>query len=74
MKLFHWKAARIDLLVMSETEEGARAQCLEQAEALAQWDPPRADELKKAIRGNPYYVAGEDHAIAIDAKEKSDAD
>jgi len=66
MNLFHWFAANVHLLVWADNEEHARSLCLEQATALSQWAPERAEILRQAVNGPPFYVAEKSHVIAID--------
>lgn len=67
MKLYHWKAAGYDFLVMAESEQAARECLLPQVFALSTIDPKRAELAMADIEKLPYFVAGSGHVIAVDS-------
>jgi anti-anti-sigma regulatory factor len=67
MKLFHWKSQGIDFLVVSISEESARAMIKFEVGGWRWQNPARFDAVLKDLESPPYFVVDSGHVITIDS-------
>jgi hypothetical protein len=70
VKLYHWKTQGMDLLVMADSPDSAKAIVAANVNCWRHQDPNRFDQVLKDLESSPYFVAGRGHVVSIDSYKR----